>query len=93
MATLIKHNGETSIVTPADGVAFTLEELQGFVGGYIESVHLADNKVMFLNEDGKLKDDLKNKVNRMGTLLLMEAGGIPGDYVVGDIIICERKEI
>lgn len=92
MATLIKHTGEVSQVTPNNGKTFSLEELQGFVGGYIELIKLHDGKLMFLNEEGKLKDDLKNKLNKTATLLLIDAGGLPGDYIVGDVIICNNKE-
>lgn len=54
MAQLIKVTnlaGET--VSPANGTAFTLEELQKIVGGYIEALYLHDGRIMFLNEDGK----------------------------------------
>lgn len=39
MAKLIKFTGAVEEVKPADGMnCFALEELQGFVGGYIELV-------------------------------------------------------
>lgn len=38
MATLIKTDGTTKQVKPANGRYFTLEEKQGFVGGLIEFI-------------------------------------------------------
>jgi len=52
MATLIKTDGTEEGVTPADGKEFTLEELQGYVGGYIEMLTLPDGALMLFNEDG-----------------------------------------
>lgn len=46
MATLLKTTGETREVQPADGVEFTLQELQGYVGGLIEAVYLDDGRLM-----------------------------------------------
>jgi Zn finger protein HypA/HybF involved in hydrogenase expression len=55
MATLIKPDGATSQVLPANGEAFTLEELQAFVGGYIEMI-LVGSLLYLFNEEGKLLD-------------------------------------
>lgn len=61
MATLIKADGTESEVFPADGKKFTLEELQKFVGGYIELTRT--NKPvrdMYVNEEGKLNGSSQN---------------------------------
>ena len=42
---LIKTNGETQEVNPKDGKKFNLQELQGFVGGYIELLNVNGKKV------------------------------------------------
>lgn len=44
-----------SEVLPANGRAFSLEELQKFVGGYIEHVP-GSRPLAYCNEEGRLKD-------------------------------------
>jgi len=90
MAQLIKSNGEISKVLPGNGKVFTLQELQSFVGGYIEFRHV-DGEIMVMNEEGKLMG-LPN--NDEATNVLMELKAIASDdYVVGDVLICLKKEI
>ena len=66
MATLYKATGEQTEVKPKRGHDFTLEELQGYVGGFIEMVGLTNGLCMILDEEGKIK---RKPVNRAGTLL------------------------
>lgn len=40
MATLIRATGEQMTVKPSSGGKFTLEELQGFVSGFVERIDL-----------------------------------------------------
>lgn len=53
MALFISSAGLELGVSPNNGKKFTLEELQGLVGGYIERVSMSDGKSMYVNEDGK----------------------------------------
>ncbi len=55
MPTLYKTNGEVTEVSPK-GKFFSLEELHGFVGGYIEYVRLPNGCVLVVNEEGLLED-------------------------------------
>lgn len=87
MARLIKADGETSIVHPQkNGKEFTLQELQNFVGGYIELVPIYNpeyaSKIMYCNEEGRLIGLPDNR----------EASRIAGISIVGDVIICEPGE-
>ena len=85
MATLMRVNGSTEEVHPKKGKVFTLEELQGFVGGYIERVPLGNDRYMWLNEEGKLHD---LPLNERATVLAIGSGAIhPHDCVVGDVLI------
>jgi len=96
MATLIKVDGTTEEVTPANGESFTLKELQTLVGGYIQMVDLAwlkkhgrldpeiDASYMIVDEEGKLKNLL---VNEVATKLI--AGR---DIIVGRALLCDDKE-
>ena len=50
---LYTTNGAIIPISPASGVRWTLEELQGLVGGYIETVSTIDGRIMIVNELGK----------------------------------------
>jgi len=89
MATLYKTNGRCKEVFPKNGTDFKLDELQGFVGGYIEIVPVLTGapkgSVMVVNEEGKL---MKLPINDIGTLMT----GFT-DVIVGDILVCNEGEI
>lgn len=90
MATLIKAStGAAETVAPANGKAFTLAELQGFVGGFIELLRLADGRLMWINEDGKR---LELPSNPVADHLARKAGIAPWDWVVGDVLIATPEE-
>lgn len=93
MARLIKTDGTIERVTPANGKTFTLAELQGFVGGYIEIVPTViglDNPLhMYVNEEGLLKG---MPYNEYATALLPAAYHRAGNVIVGDAILLRRNE-
>lgn len=77
-------------VKPANGKRFTLEELQKFVGGYIEALGLHDGRVMWLNEEGKL-DGLP--LNAIATDMARRLSFLmPDDYILGDVLIATPAE-
>lgn len=80
MATLIRATGEQITVKPASGGKFTLEELQGFVSGFIERIDL---------ENGKA---LQMKRNIATTVCLQQRGCLQGDYIAGDAVILDYSE-
>jgi hypothetical protein len=80
----IKANGEKTEVEPQNGKFFLLEELQHFVGGYIEMLLTKDQQTMVINEDGKLKN---LNVNQEATEL------IEGHVIVGDVLVCNWSAI
>jgi len=88
MATHILADGLTLEAVPANGKSFTLEELQGFVGGYIERLVLPTGQILFLDEEGKLKG---KAINPFATFITR---GIVADedMVVGDVILCTPEE-
>lgn len=89
MATLLKTTGEQVTVSPANGKKFTLEELQGFVSGYIERIDLENGKAMYINEDGKA---LQLESNFAATLSLKRRGCLDSDYIAGDAVILDYSE-
>lgn len=92
MAVYIKAKTQDMVeVAPAKGNAFRLEELQKFVGGYIEAVYLRDGRVMWLNEEGKLDGLPYNAIatDMARRLSGLHEGNLP---IVGDVVIATREE-
>jgi hypothetical protein len=85
MATLITPDGTHTEVQPANGKVFTLTELQTLVGGFIESVVVVDHRVMFVDEDGRMK---RLPPNPEATMV---AGNI-AQMLVGNALLCTLKE-
>lgn len=92
MAKWIKASGEVIEVSPKTaGSCFTLEELKGFVGGWIECINVSPTQVMVINEEGKL---LNLPYNTIATEVFRIAFQPTDDFIVGDALICElEKEI
>lgn len=101
MALLIKADGTKEVVHPANGKAFTLEELQKYVGGYIELLYAlrlgeceklgmaskGNNTLeMYINEEGKINDLPPNLI---ATILYTYGGH---DIVCGDVLLANRSE-
>lgn len=88
MATLIKSTGEEIEISPAIGKHYRLKELQQLVGGYIETLSVATNQLMVINEEGKL---LNLPINKRATEIALENCIL--DTIVGDVLICLTTEI
>lgn len=77
-------------VAPKNGSTFTLEELQNYVGGYIEIITCENpNYLIVMNEEGKLLGLRKNYF----ATEFAGSGIFAGDYIAGCVIICERGMI
>lgn len=88
MALLYMPDGKLEIVTPANGKHFTLPELQGMVGGYIEMVRTHSDAPMFVNEEGRLRGMDYNPA----ATAFYKFGHIPGNDIVGPAVICNDVE-
>lgn len=82
MADCIKVGGSVTKVSPANGSHFMLEELQKYVGGYIEPIRFPDGRVMLVNEEGLIHSLLFNHT----------ASILTGRRLVGDVIILTKQE-
>lgn len=97
MAKYYKLTGETDAfikydvldVEPNNGRDFTLSELQGYVGGYIEIVQLNDGRYMVVNENG-LNDGLP--LNPLATAILQETTR-DDNFIVGNVLICDPEQV
>ncbi len=85
MAQFIRANGEILEAEPKNGTSFELDELQAFVGGWIEIVNTYDGRLMVLDEEGKLKG---KSVNEYASQLFGWR-----DVIVGDVLVCDVGQI
>lgn len=82
---IIRADGAQQEYLPANGRHYTLEELKKAIGGgWIEIVHTRDNRLMVMDEEGKLKGF---PINRVATALYVH--GLQ-DPIVGDVLVCEK---
>jgi hypothetical protein len=85
-AQLIKPDGEVVEVEPKNGTDFQLDELNGFVEGYIEIIrpHTRPDDIMVINEEGKLKG---LEWNAVATLIWQV------DDIVGNALLCHHSQV
>jgi hypothetical protein len=88
MALLLLPSGESRQITSAQGKAFSVDELQHLVGGWIEMVKLPDGRLMCVNEDGKVR----NLAYNQQATKLARPRLRPGDYIVGAAVVMTRTE-
>jgi hypothetical protein len=94
MAKLLRVTGLIEDVHPK-GDAWTLEELQALVGGWIEQVAGVSPLMMFVDEEGVLK---QKPVNRLATILVRERLKEIGrplralPTIVGDALIVDKDD-
>lgn len=88
MAEIVFTNGKKKIVRPKNCTDFQLEEMQKIVGGYIETLRIGGDRIMVVNEEGKLKD---LEVNEEATHIARCNGY--ADIIVGDVLICDDDQI
>ena len=91
MARLLLPDGSERVVMPADAQAgFTLEEIYALLSCDMVEAIPVQHGYMLIDEDGKHKKDLAK--NPAATTLLAQAGGIPGDYVLGAALVVDFHE-
>ena len=89
MGILMKANGDVSEVYPKKKRhGFSLDEMQGFVGGYIEIIGVGE-KFLVLNEEGKLNG---LEINQKATEIFQKYYG-KTDLIVGDVLLADENEI
>lgn len=91
-AKLYKQSGEVVDVTPENGTDFSLQELQGYVGGYIETLALSHNRFMVINEEGKFAKGAER--NEKATEIAVESGAIWfEDFIAGNALVCTASMV
>lgn len=88
---LLRTNGKKEQVNPKNGTDFSLDELQGFVHGYIQIVHLGRGEIMVINEEGKL---MNLPLNKDATIIAKWNGAISSrDGIVGNALLCHESMV
>lgn len=83
MANHIKADGtETEVKVPRKK-GFNLTEIQGFVGGYFELVHLGGGRIMAINEEAHIHGHPYNG----------KASRLAGQQILGDVLVCNDGDI
>lgn len=81
----ITTEGEITEISPSNGEAFHLHEIQAHVEGYIEIVYLTDDRIMVVNEEGKFGKAYNDFATEVCNL--HKAIG-RGDFICGNAVIC-----
>lgn len=90
-AYVISPDRSTDEVIPGNLETFELEDLQQFVGGYIQIIDLFDGRIMVINEEGKI---LHLEENPKATAIALNHNAIfPFDYIVGKALICPSEMV
>lgn len=84
---LVTTAGGMKAITPMNGRHYSLQEMQSYVGGYIETLKVGQ-KLLVMDEEGKLKGKLPN---RIATGWVLQEG--INDYICGDVMLIERSHI
>jgi len=82
---LFQTDGRTKLLTPKNGSHWTLEELQGLVGGYIEVVSTVDRRFMVVNDEGKR---LNLELNIPATRLYIHGRR---DVILGPAVVVDTR--
>lgn len=93
LATLLEPSGKETQIAPKDAArGFTLQELYSLIHcTTVQEIELADGRSMWMDEEGKFRSILE--INHKATRLLELAGGDPGDFVVGIVLITPPNEV
>ena len=91
MATILKTDGTRKNTNPKNKKYFIAKELNAVVDGYLEIIGLPnEDALMVLDEDGKRKD---KPINTEATRLYRKNFPHISDFIVGDVLICGKREI
>jgi hypothetical protein len=88
MALLIAPSGSIRQVFPEQGSCFTAEELGALVEGGLGCVPLPGDRLLWINEEGKLHGLPSNPL----ATILARSRLQPGDYIAGPAVVMTRRE-
>ena len=90
---IVKTDGSKHVITPKNGKKFELEELQEYVGGYIQVIRLniKHNQCIVVNENGKLYNLQHNA--EASIIAHSEKAIFDTDFIVGDAVIVNYEQL
>src|SRR5258708_4602576 len=88
MALLIAPSGSIRQVFPEQGSCFTAEELGALVEGGLGCVPLPGDRLLWINEEGKLHGLPSNPL----ATILARSMLWPGNYIAGPVVVMPRQE-
>ncbi len=81
-------DGSEEFIEPKNGTDFSLEELKTIVDGYIQIVWLKDERIMVVNEEGKIH---RLPLNVRATCIVNGEG--IADTIVGNVLVCHTSMV
>ena len=78
-----------SEIKPRNGKKFGLDEAQALIGGYVEVIHLKDDNIILIDEDGLYKN---LQINFQATKAAGQLGWPFSEWLVGNALICKDNE-
>lgn len=88
MAILLTPSGTVKAIIPTNGVNFSGDELHRLVDGYLECLRLRDGRLMWFDDEGKVKGKPVNLVATLLALAVLQRG----DVIVGNAVITTLAE-
>lgn len=85
---LLVKDGCMRPIKPMNGRHYTLTELQTYVGGYVQTLKVGNGKLLVIDEEGKLKGKLPN---RIATGWILREGY--QDFIVGTALLIDAEHI
>ena len=80
-------DGREEFIEPKNGTDFSLEELQTIVDGHIEIVQIGDERIMVVNEEGRL---LNLPHNYAASRITSPLGFVD---IVGNVLVCHTSMV
>lgn len=87
MSDILIKDGTKRPIAPMNGTDYSLKEMQNYVGGPIETLRVGE-KIMVVNEEGKIRNMIPNRV--ASGMIIMD-GCL--DYICGPAMLIEPSHI
>lgn len=96
-AYIISVDGERRETAPKNGTDFSLDELKAAIGGgYIQIVRIPPDRLMVVDEEGKVKDPplpLNERATRIYCGKRFPDFSNPYHIINGDALVCHESQI
>lgn len=87
MSDILIKDGTKRSIAPMNGTDYSLREMQNYVGGPIKTLRVG-KKIMVVNEEGKIRNMIPNKLAT--DMIIMDGDS---DYICGPAMLIEPSHI